>query len=94
MQNTVPAGEGAMCAVMALDAAEDRRSHCRHGRCDGSQIITVRDRLLLRANKNSVEKAAEKLKEAGAKRTILLNVSGPFHSPMLKPAGEGSWKKN
>lgn len=36
----------------------------------------------------AVEEAAERLKEGGAKRTVMLNVSGPFHSKMLLPAGE------
>ena len=40
------------------------------------------------ATTKAVEEAAGKLKEAGARRTIMLNVSGPFHSKMLVPAGE------
>ena len=48
--------------------------------CPGQIVIT--------GETEAVQEAAEKLKEAGAKRTVMLNVSGPFHSPMLKPAGE------
>ncbi|MGN0331671.1 MAG: ACP S-malonyltransferase, partial [Lachnospiraceae bacterium] len=48
--------------------------------CPGQIVIT--------GEKEAVEKAAESLKETGAKRTVMLNVSGPFHSPMLIPAGE------
>lgn len=87
MQNTVPAGVGAMCAVMAMDAdAIDRVIADIDGvtvanyNCPGQIVITGR--------KESVEEAAGKLKEAGAKRTVMLNVSGPFHSPLLAPAGE------
>lgn len=87
MQNTVPAGEGAMCAVMAMDAEKIERVikdiegvTVANYNCPGQIVITGR--------KDSVEKAAEALKAAGAKRTIMLNVSGPFHSPMLIPAGE------
>lgn len=87
MQNTVPAGEGAMCAVMAMDAekieqviADIDGVTIANYNCPGQIVIT--------GEKEAVEKAAESLKEAGAKRTVMLNVSGPFHSPMLIPAGE------
>ncbi len=40
-----------------------------------------------------VEEASEKLKAAGAKRVVMLNVSGPFHSPLLKSAGEEPVKR-
>ena len=43
---------------------------------------------MISGKKEAVETACEKLKEAGAKRTIMLNVSGPFHSRMLTGAGE------
>ena len=48
--------------------------------CPGQIVIT--------GETKAVEEASEKLKEAGAKRTVMLNVSGPFHSPMLEKAGE------
>ena len=87
MQNTVPAGEGAMCAVMAMDASAIAKVietidgvTIANYNCPGQIVITGRT--------EAVGIAAEKLKEAGAKRAIMLNVSGPFHSPLLKKAGE------
>ena len=47
--------------------------------CPGQIVITGR--------KAAVEEAAVKLKEAGARRCMMLNVDGPFHSPFLKEAG-------
>ena len=84
MQNTVPAGEGAMCAIMGttgeeIEAVTDGMSIANYN-CPGQIVIT--------GETKAVEAAAEKLKEAGAKRAVMLNVSGPFHSPMLKKAGE------
>lgn len=87
MQNTVPAGEGAMCAVMAMGAEEIEQVirdiegvTVANYNCPGQIVIT--------GQKAGVEEAAGALKAAGAKRTIMLNVSGPFHSPMLIPAGD------
>lgn len=87
MQNTVPAGEGAMCAIMAMEAEKIEQVikdiegvTVANYNCPGQIVIT--------GQKASVEKAAEALKAAGAKRAVMLNVSGPFHSPMLIPAGE------
>lgn len=87
MQNTVPAGEGAMCAVMAMDASAIEKVietidgvTIANYNCPGQIVITGRT--------EAVGIATEKLKEAGAKRAIMLNVSGPFHSPLLKKAGE------
>lgn len=87
MQNTVPAGVGAMCAVMALDAAKIEEV------LEGMADVTIANyncpgQIVITGKTECVEEAAEKLREAGAKRTIMLNVSGPFHSPLLKAAGE------
>lgn len=87
MQNTVPTGEGAMCAVLGMEAetiaqiiAGMEEVTVANYNCPGQIVITGRT--------EGVMKAAEQLKNAGAKRTVMLNVSGPFHSPLLKPAGE------
>lgn len=87
MQNTVPAGKGAMAAILGMDASAIKEGMkdiegvtVANYNCPGQIVIT--------GETKAVEKAAEVLKEAGAKRTVLLNVSGPFHSPMLKGAGE------
>ncbi len=87
MQNTVPAGEGAMCAVMGMEAAALDRVleelpdvSVANYNCPGQIVIT--------GKKAAVEEGAKRLKEAGARRTVMLNVSGPFHSEMLLPAGE------
>ena len=86
MQNTVPAGEGAMCAILALDEKKIEEVlneipdvTIANYNCPGQIVITGKTA--------AVEMAAALLKEAGARRTLMLNVSGPFHSPMLEPAG-------
>ena len=87
MQDTVPAGEGGMAAVLGMEAAaieEGLRgiqgAWIANYNCPGQIVITGR--------KAAVEKASQVLKEKGARRVLPLNVSGPFHSPMLEPAGE------
>lgn len=86
MQNTVPVGEGGMCAILSLDTetierviAEIPDVSIANYNCPGQIVIT--------GAVNNVKEAAEKCKEAGAKRAVMLNVSGPFHSPMLEKAG-------
>lgn len=87
MQEAVPVG-GAMAAVLGLDfekveeicANTDGIAELANYNCPGQIVIT--------GWKESVEKASEVLKEAGAKRVLPLNVSGPFHSPMLEEAGQ------
>ena len=85
--NDMDAGEGAMCAVISMAAEEIEKViepiadvSVANYNCPGQIVITGKT--------DAVEEAAAKLKEAGARRTIMLNVSGPFHSQMLVPAGE------
>lgn len=87
MQEAVPVGEGAMAAILALDAAviEEVTAPIEgvwiaNYNCPGQIVIS--------GKKAAVEEACEKLKAAGAKRALMLNVSGPFHSGMLTGAGE------
>lgn len=87
MQEAYPTG-GAMTAVLGLDA-DTIREVCQategivsiaNDNCPGQIVITGQEQ--------AVEAAAEKLREAGAKRCVPLKVSGPFHSALLAGAGE------
>lgn len=87
MQEAVPTGIGAMAAILALDAeviehvlSTMKDVWIANYNCPGQIVIS--------GKKEAIEEACMKLKEAGAKRTVLLNVSGPFHSKMLEGAGE------
>lgn len=88
MQDAVPTGLGAMAAVIACDTQIIKEI------CEKTEgIVTIANyncpgQIVISGEKQAVEKAGEALKEAGAKRVIILNVSGPFHSPMLVTAGE------
>lgn len=87
MQQAVPAGIGGMAAVLGMESEaietvltgiEDVQ--IANYNCPGQIVISGR--------KEAVELAGAQLKNAGAKRVVSLNVSGPFHSQMLTKAGE------
>lgn len=86
MQEEVPAGEGTMAAILGMDAEtidanieEFDKVQVANYNCPGQIVIS--------GETGQVKQAADKLKEAGAKRAVLLNVSGPFHSSLLTGAG-------
>lgn len=86
MQEEVPAGEGAMAAILGMDAgdiekiiADMDKVQIANYNCPGQIVIS--------GETKQVTEAADKLKEAGAKRAVMLNVSGPFHSSLLVGAG-------
>lgn len=87
MQEAYPTG-GAMSAVLGTDAEMIEKI------CNETQgIVSIANyncpgQIVITGKTAAVEKAAESLKAAGAKRAVLLNVSGPFHSKMLESAGE------
>ena len=83
----MPTGLGAMAAILAMDAAAIEAVIAD---IEGVQIANYNcpGQIVISGKKEAVETACEKLKEAGAKRTVMLNVSGPFHSRMLTGAGE------
>jgi [acyl-carrier-protein] S-malonyltransferase len=87
MQEAVPKGLGAMAAILSMEASEIEEVLSG---IEGVQIANYNcpGQIVISGVKEKVEEANEKLLSAGAKRAILLNVSGPFHSQMLTGAGE------
>lgn len=88
MQEAVEPGIGAMSAILGMES-EMIENVCK----DTEGIVSIANyncpgQVVISGLKKSVEDAGEALKKSGAKKVIPLNVSGPFHSPMLKEAGE------
>lgn len=89
MSNEVADGEGAMCAV--IGASRELIEECiLKLESDTVEIANYNSpaQIVISGEKAAVEEAAVLLKENGAKRAIMLDVSGPFHSSLLKGAGE------
>ncbi len=92
MENEVPAGQGTMAAVIALDAAVIEEICEKVTKETGKTVSPANyncpGQIVVSGAKEAVEAAEPLFKEAGAKLVSMLNVSGPFHSPMLKGAGD------
>ena len=91
MQEAVPVGEGAMAAILALDAAA---IEAVTGAMEGVWIANYNcpGQIVITGEKDAVEACGKKCLEAGARRVIPLQVSGAFHSSLLKDAGKKLYK--
>src|SRR5581483_1305119 len=92
MQEAVPVGLGAMAAVIGLDAERVRAAIEQAS--TGDEQVTVAnlnspEQTVIAGHKAAVDRAVPLLQQAGAKRAMLLPVSAPFHSPLMRPAREG-----
>lgn len=90
MQEAVPAGIGAMAAILGLDIEKVKEACIKAseiGIVEGANF-NCPGQIVIAGEVKAVEKAAEICKELGAKRAIMLPVSAPFHTSMLAPAGE------
>jgi [acyl-carrier-protein] S-malonyltransferase len=88
MQRAVPVGEGAMAAV--LGASVEIARAIADAAAQGEVCVVANDndpsQVVISGHRSAVERALAIAKEKGAKRAVLLPVSAPFHSPLMKPA--------
>nr|WP_106784137.1 ACP S-malonyltransferase [Lysinibacillus timonensis] len=91
MNEAVPAGQGAMAAILGLDA-QALKEVCDKVSSEGDVVqlanLNCPGQIVISGTKLGVEKASEQAKEAGAKRAIPLVVSGPFHSELMREAAD------
>lgn len=96
MQDAVPVGVGAMAAVLGMEsgavaqACQDVTTEFGAGSPEVVEAVNFNDtaQTVIAGSKAAVDKACEVLKGRGAKRALLLPVSAPFHSSLMKPAAE------
>jgi len=92
MQEAVPVGVGGMAAILGLDAQAVKAGCLEAAQISGEAVEAVNfndpKQTVIAGTKAAVDKACEILKAAGAKRALLLSVSAPFHSSLMKPAAE------
>ena len=88
MQEAVPVGEGAMAAVLGLE--DDAVARCCSA-ADGVVApanLNAPGQVVISGAASAVAQAVDACKEAGARRAVLLNVSGPFHCELMRPAAD------
>ncbi len=90
MQEAVPAGVGAMAAIIGLERAgvEDSCREAAQGQVVEPVNFNAPDQTVIAGHRDAVERAVAATKARGAKRALMLPVSAPFHSLLMKPAAE------
>lgn len=88
MQEEVPAGEGAMSAVLGMEASAIEEILEKEGKAVEIANYNCPGQIVISGEARAVGEVGGVIKEAGAKRVVPLKVSGPFHSSLLKGAGE------
>ena len=90
MQEAVPAGTGAMAAILGLDDEAVKRVCTQAAEQEIVQAVNFNSpgQVVIAGHKHAVERAAELAKTAGAKRAVILPVSVPSHCQLMKPAAE------
>jgi len=90
MQEAVPAGEGAMAALLGLEVDEVRAAcaEAAQGEVVEAANLNAPGQIVIAGAKAAVERAIEVARAKGAKRAVLLPVSAPFHCALMKPAAE------
>jgi [acyl-carrier-protein] S-malonyltransferase len=91
MQQAVPVGEGAMAALLGIDLEGARKAAAAAS--SGQSVCVVANdndpgQVVISGSRAAVERAAEAAKALGARRAMMLNVSAPFHSPLMAPAAD------
>jgi [acyl-carrier-protein] S-malonyltransferase len=89
MQEAVPAGQGAMAALLGLDEAAARKAceEAAQGEVVEPANLNSPGQIVIAGHAAAVARAMESAKALGAKRAVLLPVSAPFHCSLMKPAG-------
>ncbi|OUM88312.1 MAG: malonyl CoA-acyl carrier protein transacylase [Bacillus thermozeamaize] len=91
MEEAVPAGKGAMAAVLGMDQpvlAEICEQVSAAGQPVDLANLNCPGQIVISGTRQGVEDACRRAREAGARRTMMLEVSGPFHSRLMQPAAD------
>ncbi|MDY0884032.1 ACP S-malonyltransferase [Dongia soli] len=92
MQKAVPVGVGAMAALLGLDLEQAQAIAAEAAAATGKVCAAANDnapgQVVVSGHKEAVEKAVALAAEKGAKRSVLLPVSAPFHCPLMQPAAD------
>jgi [acyl-carrier-protein] S-malonyltransferase len=90
MQEAVPMGSGAMAAILGLDddAVRAACAEAAQGEIVEPVNFNAPSQVVIAGHKSAVERGAASAKARGAKRAVMLPVSAPFHSSLLRPAAE------
>jgi [acyl-carrier-protein] S-malonyltransferase len=90
MQDAVPAGQGAMAAILGLSisSVQDACKRAAEGEVCAPANLNSPDQVVISGNAGAVKRAVELASQMGAKRAVMLPVSAPFHSSLMMPAQE------